>query len=871
MTSLLRLHKRSWQIVATAVLLVGGLGWLGSATGGSNVGATKHNLSKDGSNSVKATSETQVCAFCHTPHNSNNAVVAPLWNRTTNVTSYTRYTSASLDANTINDGFNAQPGGSSLLCLSCHDGTVALGSVNQAPMGSGGGTSIAMTGGSTMPTGLGANTGFTRNLNTDLTNDHPISATYNDTLAVADGELARMDANQKDIGTSGDLIGIRNAGYRPTLPLQPTGTGGKGQVQCTTCHDPHLDQAKFLRLNRLQANASPTGTFSSSNDIICIACHTKAGWETSSHADSNIADETYTDAAATLRGFPLGTKVWQASCLNCHDSHSVQGSRRLLRDAVGGLDADLLTSGGAYYRPGVAPGGDLTTSSAVENTCFQCHRASTDAQRIVGTGDGFVSPVKTLFELTYGMPIRSSDQADPNDKERHNITSSDLLESRENLGRNDSTARHAECPDCHNPHRLRRNSLFNSLGDASKRTHVTGSGAYGNVASGVLRGSWGVQPTYTTAVSGRPWPTFPDGFDVKKGNPTGTDTGTGQNYLTREYQLCFKCHSNYANGDTAAGFPAVGYAAAVKSTTRRGTPITYANGMQRYTNVAAEFATVNAPVDANGYALSGTDQGESTNVGAACGGTSDCVPSGSVRYTGDTTNGTINHRSWHPVMYPTGRDNVERGMGARVAGATNTNIRPPFHDNMGKQTMYCSDCHGQGSSYTPGVGPIATEPQGPHGSSNPFLLRGQWAPDTTKIGSLSGQICGFCHQPGSGNKSGFGTSHNGGGQGAMNNAPCMFCHIAVPHGWKNKAFLVNNNCVGIEGGLSDACNIINTAPVGGPITTQGSTSHSLNATFIPPYYNAAKVRITTWTRSGQWNSDGLCNGKDNMTSCGSSY
>ena len=43
---------------------------------------------------------------------------------------YTPYTSSSLDAQSILDGLNATPGGSSKLCLSCHDGTLAIGNVN---------------------------------------------------------------------------------------------------------------------------------------------------------------------------------------------------------------------------------------------------------------------------------------------------------------------------------------------------------------------------------------------------------------------------------------------------------------------------------------------------------------------------------------------------------------------------------------------------------------------------------------------------------------------------------------------------------------------------------------------------------------------
>ncbi|HVT83233.1 MAG TPA: hypothetical protein VHM90_21520, partial [Phycisphaerae bacterium] len=38
-----------------------------------------HNLSASGPGTVKAAGESQVCIFCHTPHNATP--VKPLWNR----------------------------------------------------------------------------------------------------------------------------------------------------------------------------------------------------------------------------------------------------------------------------------------------------------------------------------------------------------------------------------------------------------------------------------------------------------------------------------------------------------------------------------------------------------------------------------------------------------------------------------------------------------------------------------------------------------------------------------------------------------------------------------------------------------------------
>ncbi len=147
----------------------------------SDIRNTKHNFSAmvvpalpaDSSRTVQATNESQICAFCHTPHKATQQGMAPIWNRKLSGQTYTPYKSTSIDALDI-----GQPNTKSKLCLSCHDGTLAIGSVNVLNRQEN--PSVTMVGTSTdgtMPAGLGARTGFTRRLGTDLTNDHPISFT----------------------------------------------------------------------------------------------------------------------------------------------------------------------------------------------------------------------------------------------------------------------------------------------------------------------------------------------------------------------------------------------------------------------------------------------------------------------------------------------------------------------------------------------------------------------------------------------------------------------------------------------------------------------------------------------------------------------
>ncbi|MBL8881220.1 MAG: cytochrome c3 family protein, partial [Phycisphaerales bacterium] len=221
-------RERAWGALCVAILIA----WSGTSAVADSIVNSRHNLSASGPGPVRASTETEVCIFCHTPHGASGE--APLWNRTSSGANYTTYLSSTTKAAI------GQPTGSSRLCLSCHDGTIALGMVQSRT------EPIPMSGGiTTMPNGHPAHLG------TDLSDDHPISFAYSSSLAAANGQL-------RDPSALSGRVRLEN-----------------GQLQCTTCHDPHDDANGSFLVMPNTASA------------LCLECHAPNQWAGSSHATSS--------------------------------------------------------------------------------------------------------------------------------------------------------------------------------------------------------------------------------------------------------------------------------------------------------------------------------------------------------------------------------------------------------------------------------------------------------------------------------------------------------------------------------------------------------------------------------------------------------
>lgn len=334
---------------------------------------SKHNLSATG-HGINAAQETHICVFCHTPHIANPA--APHWNRPSHGAIYKPYNSSTAKASI------GQPTGSSKLCLSCHDGTVALGMViSKAPIHFAGGINK-------MPRGRS-------NLETDLSNDHPISFVYDSGLAALNGELNDPHTLDRSVRLDAD-----------------------GMMQCVTCHDPHDDAfGKFLVKNNTAS-------------ALCLECHDKDYWIGSEHQASGAGWNS------------IGTDPWPNSeestveanaCGNCHASHDAGSDERLLRYAeeekncftchngnVAATDIEAefrkISTHAVAATTGIHDPTEDLVNSARHAECSDCHNPhavrSTEATapaasgalanvKGIGSSGSVVSPLINEYELCY--------------------------------------------------------------------------------------------------------------------------------------------------------------------------------------------------------------------------------------------------------------------------------------------------------------------------------------------------------------------------------------------------------------------------------------------------------------------------------------
>jgi hypothetical protein len=390
---------------------------------------TKHNLSTSGPGSIKGTSEKEVCAFCHIPHGAQPG--KPLWNRDMPSSSYTMYSSTYLERSnypvpTDLGASNDAPGQLSRQCLSCHDGTIAIGGI-YAIRGTVLGSALSVS--DTNPDGTMKNTA-TGYIGTDLRIHHPVGFEYDPNVTIA------FDSGTKSIELKST----------PDNPIKLYTMGGKKYVECASCHDPHSENEKFLRVN--------VGSHGQNMKQTCTSCHSKDGWTGSAHDTKN---NTYSDPAVNVK---FGTNtVSDLGCINCHTPHNGQSSGYLLRQVE-------------------------------QNTCFKGASGSVSTAPCHSTGG--TKNIENVLSRTYGHgnTLLNQDNVHSNLDVLYGTSVSRFPSGSKGISWDDS--KHVECMDCHNQHQSQAGT--HSVPSDATNSWYPSSPSNLISASGALKGATGVEP-----------------------------------------------------------------------------------------------------------------------------------------------------------------------------------------------------------------------------------------------------------------------------------------------------------------------------------------------------------------------------------------
>lgn len=223
---------------------------------------TKHDLSNGLLKATYSSTGTEICVYCHTPHNTVG--LAPLWNRNNpSYGNFDMYRSSQYLSNAVQGaGAKLGSGSVSIFCMSCHDGVTSLGAIARPQVS--GGTSVGVT--------IADNS--TR-LGTDLTNDHPINFDYDAAytqkqiagLTGVSALFSRTEVANK-FNTANSFAGANNSIVSLVPKAGPFyaagGAAGSGSfMECASCHNVHDNSATyFLRKNNKGSE-------------LCLACHNK--------------------------------------------------------------------------------------------------------------------------------------------------------------------------------------------------------------------------------------------------------------------------------------------------------------------------------------------------------------------------------------------------------------------------------------------------------------------------------------------------------------------------------------------------------------------------------------------------------------------
>ena len=283
--------------VVASVLAFGSLVAAGSAFAGlpaaTGVVGSLHDMTRV----VPGTADAmgRVCVYCHAPHHSlvtdgtSLQGALPLWNHQLSTANFTPYTWATPDNQAAVGSITDPLVGPSRLCMSCHDGNVAIdehGVASNSTWKQAGGTFMSSV------------EGGRANLSADLSNTHPIGFDYN---AMANARNKAVVSGQGTNGSeAGQEIVTSNNHYADSITISTDLNGAYNTVSrnqgnktiadnlyggnimtCATCHEVHNKenavQDAFNGNNGSSTTTKPNYFLyaKENNSLICLSCHIK--------------------------------------------------------------------------------------------------------------------------------------------------------------------------------------------------------------------------------------------------------------------------------------------------------------------------------------------------------------------------------------------------------------------------------------------------------------------------------------------------------------------------------------------------------------------------------------------------------------------
>lgn len=251
-------------LVLAVMMMVPSIAWAAQGDPGTGIAATAHDFS---GNSVTGgngeTFTTGECTFCHTPHRALATLL--LWNHTLSTATYSwdvpKTTAGTTFPSFKGDTYN----GPTAKCLSCHDGSVAIGDV--AWFGEGKPATALDTTQHSWPDPF--NVGATDGTLGSMKGNHPVAMPY-------PYQNAANTYNNVTTGSDATLTEWQATPVSPVRVFNDDGSGnitagavaGKTGIECSSCHDPHNKASVddlFLR-----------GTIGGNDtNYICLKCHIK--------------------------------------------------------------------------------------------------------------------------------------------------------------------------------------------------------------------------------------------------------------------------------------------------------------------------------------------------------------------------------------------------------------------------------------------------------------------------------------------------------------------------------------------------------------------------------------------------------------------